>query len=228
MDFSWSDKQLALKDRIIQFAKQTLNEDVIERDKQGLFSRTNWQKCADFGIQGLYIPEAYSGNPEVDLLTAVLAMEAMGYGCQDNGLNLALNAQMWTVQLPILHFGTEAQKKRFLPPLCNGKWIGVHGLTEPDSGSDTFSLKTVAKKHGDGYILNGSKQLITCAPIADLAMVFATIDPSLGRWGVTVFLVEKGTPGFTVSPVRDKMGLRTVPIGELYFQVDNLFIFDIV
>ncbi len=222
MDFSWSDKQLAFKDRIIQFAQQILNEDMLEREKQGLFSRENWKKCADFGIQGLFVPEVYSGSPEVDLLTAVLAMEGMGYGCRDNGLTFALNAQMWTVQLPIQYFGTEEQKQRFLPSLCNGEWVGVHAITEPESGSDVFSLRTVAEKHGDGYILNGKKKFITCGPIADLALVFATIDPKLGKWGVTAFILEKGMSGFTASPAQDKMGLRTAPIGEFYF--DNCFV----
>ena len=222
MDFAWSDKQLAFKDRIIQFAQQNLNGDVVKRDKQGVFSQENWKKCADFGIQGLCIPETYSGSPEVDLLTAVLAMEGMGYGCRDNGLTFALNAQMWTVQLPILHFGTEEQKQRFLPSLCNGQWVGVHAITEPESGSDVFSLRTVAEKQGDGYVLNGRKKFITCGPIADLALVFATIDPKLGKWGVTAFILEKGMSGFTASTVQDKMGLRTAPIGELYF--DNCFV----
>ena len=222
MDFAWSDKQLAFKDRIIEFAQQTLNGDVVERDKQGVFSRENWKKCADFGIQGLCVPEAYSGSPEIDLLTAVLAMEGMGYGCRDNGLTFALNAQMWTVQLPILHFGTEEQKQRFLPSLCNGQWVGVHAITEPESGSDVFSLRTVAEKQGDGYVLNGRKKFITCGPIADLALVFATIDPKLGKWGVTAFILEKGMSGFTASPAQDKMGLRSAPIGELYF--DNCFV----
>ncbi|MGK7872117.1 MAG: acyl-CoA dehydrogenase family protein [Xenococcaceae cyanobacterium] len=222
MNFAWSDEQLAFKDRVIQFAQQALNEDVVKRDKEGVFLRENWQKCADFGIQGLCIPEEYSGSREIEIMTAMLAMEGMGYGCRDNGLTFALNAQMWTVQLPILHFGTEKQKQRFLPPLCSGKWIGVHAITEPESGSDVFSMGTVAEKRSNGYVLNGKKKFVTCAPIADLALVFATIDPALGKWGVTAFIVEKGTPGFTASEVRDKMGLRTAPIGELI--LDNCFV----
>ncbi len=222
MDFSWSEKQIEFKQSVIDFAQNNLNGDIIERDYQGKFSHENWQKCADFGIQGLYMPEEYSNKPQADIMTAVLAMEALGYGCEDNGLTLALNAQMWTVQILLLQFGTEAQKQRYLPNLCNGKWIGAHALSEPESGSDVYSLQTKATKCEGGYILNGRKKFVTCAPICDLAVVFATIDPSLGKWGITAFIVESNWDGFTASPVKNKMGLRTTPFGEITF--DNCFV----
>ena len=145
MDFSWSEEQLAFKRRVIDFA-QTLNGNMVERDHQGKFSWENWRRCAEFGIQGMCMPEAYSGAPALDIMTAVLAMEAMGYGCEDNGLTLALNAQMWTVQILLEQFGNDDQKQRYLPPLCQGNIIGVHALSEPNSGSDVYSLKTEAKK----------------------------------------------------------------------------------
>ena len=115
MDFSWSDKQLAFKNRVIQFAQENLNGDMVERDYHGKFSWDNWEKCAEFGIQGMCMPEEYSDSPPLDIMTAVLAMEALGYGCEDNGLTLGLNAQMWTVQILLLQFGTEEQKQRYLP-----------------------------------------------------------------------------------------------------------------
>lgn len=222
MDFSWSDEQLAFKNSVIQFAQENLNGDMVERDHQGKFSWENWKKCAEFGIQGMGVPEEYSGSPALDMMTAVLAMEALGYGCEDNGLTLGLNAQMWTVQILLQQFGTEDQKQRYLPKLCSGEWIGVHALTEPNAGSDVYSLKTHAEKCDGGYILNGRKKFVTCAPICDLALVFATIDPSLGKWGVTAFLVERTSKGFSTGPVKEKMGLRTVPFGEIFF--DNCFI----
>ncbi|MGD1805295.1 acyl-CoA dehydrogenase family protein [Dapis sp. BLCC M126] len=222
MDFSWSDEQLAFKQRVIQFAQENLNGDIIERDRQGKFSEDNWRKCAEFGIQGMCMPEAYSGSPPLDIMTAVLAMEGLGYGCEDNGLTLALNAQMWTVQILLLQFGTDAQKQRYLPPLCKGDWIGVHALSEPQSGSDVYSLKTTAQKCEGGYILNGRKKFVTCAPICNLAIVFATLDPSLGKWGITTFLVERSSPGFSTSDVKEKMGLRTAPFGEIFFE--NCFV----
>ncbi|MDJ0731103.1 MAG: acyl-CoA dehydrogenase family protein [Crocosphaera sp.] len=218
MDFAWSKEQIAFKQRVIKFAQDNLNGDIIERDYQGKFSEENWRKCAEFGIQGMCMPEAYSGSPTLDIMTAVLAMEGLGYGCEDNGLTLALNAQMWTVQILLLQFGTEAQKQRYLPPLCKGDWIGVHALSEPNSGSDVYSLQTTAKKCEGGYILNGRKKFVTCAPICDLAIVFATLDPSLGKWGITTFLVERSSPGFSTSAVKEKMGLRTAPFGEIIFE----------
>ena len=182
------------------------------RDTQAVFSREDWQRCADFGILGLSVPEEYGGTP-VDLPTAMLMMEGFGYGCEDNGLALALNTQLWTVQLPIVRFGTDDQKRRFLPSLCSGQAIGAHALTEPEAGSDAFSLQMLAKRSGSGYVLNGMKRLISLAPVADLALVFATVSPEKGRWGITAFLVETNTAGCTASP-----GLRTVPIGELIFE----------
>lgn len=214
MDFSWSDEQRALREEIVAFAERELGADLAVRDGQGLFARDDWQKCAGFGIQGLAMPAEYGGGGR-DIMTATLAMEGLGYGCRDNGLILGLNAQMWTVQQSILHFGTAQQKERYLPPMCRGDWIGAQAITEPEAGSDINSLKTRARKEGEGYVLNGDKTLITLAPVADVAAVTATLDPALGMWGLTTFLVERGTPGFSATPARDKMGLRTVPLGSL-------------
>jgi alkylation response protein AidB-like acyl-CoA dehydrogenase len=217
MEFSWTEEQLAFKKEVIRFAQKKLNEKVTERDRQAVFSRENWQACAEFGILGLATPEEY-GGAGADILTTMLVMEGLGYGCHDNGLVFAMNAQMWSVQHPILAFGTEAQKQKYLPGLCSGGIIGAHGMSEPDSGSDAYSLRTRAKRVDQGYVLNGTKMFVTNAPISDLAVVFATVDPSRGMWGVTAFVVEKGTPGFSTSREIDKMGLRTAPMGELILQ----------
>ncbi len=221
MNFSWSEEQLALKKKMVEFAQGELNANLEERDRCSDFSRENWLKCCEAGILGLFVPAEYGGLAK-DIPTTILAMEGIGYGCRDNGLTLALNGQMWAVQEPILAFGTVDQKKRFLPPLCTGDCIGAHGMTEPDSGSDTFSLKTTAIRSDGGYILNGSKSLIGMAPVCDLVIVFATTNADLGRWGQTAFILQRGTAGFTVSANREKMGLRTVPFGELSFE--NCFI----
>lgn len=217
MDFSWSDEQLEFKDAIIRFAQNELNEGLIERDKNSILSRENWRKCAAFGILGLSFPEEYGGTGS-DIMTTMLVMEGLGYGCQDNGLIFAMNAQMWSVQHPILSFGTEEQKHKYLPGLCSGELIGAHGMSEPDSGSDAYSLRTRADRVEGGYVLNGTKMFVTNAPVADLSLVFATIDPAKGFGGVTAFLVEHGTPGFSVSRDLEKMGLRTSPMGELILQ----------
>ena len=217
MSFFCSDEQLAFKQRVIQFAQRELQTALVERDHEGTFCRDAWDKCAQFGIQGLALPAQY-GGAEVDIVTAMLAMEGLGYGCRDNGLTFALNAQMWTVQLPLLHFGTETQKQRYLPGLAQGSLIGAHGITEPDAGSDVFSLRTRAEKRPDGYLLNGTKKFVTLGPIADVALIFATLDANLGRWGITAFLVPTDTPGLQASPARQKMGLRTAPMGELVLE----------
>lgn len=219
MDFSWPEQHISFRDKVIDFARRELGNDLVERDRNGQFSRELWQKCADFGIQALAAPAAYGGQyEEIDILASMLAMEGFGYGCPDNGLAFGLNAQMWTVQLPIVKFGTEQQKQRYLPAFAKGQLIGAHALTESETGSDVFNMKMTAGKCDGGYVLNGQKRLVTFAPIADVALVFANVNPKLGKWGVTAFLVDKGTTGFTVSPCREKMGLRTVPIGELNFE----------
>ncbi len=217
MNFDWTDEQLALRDAVVAFARGELNEGLAERDRESAFSRENWRKCAEFGLLGSAVPEAYGGSG-FDALTATLMIEGLGYGCQDNGLIFALNAQMWSVQHPILAFGSEAQKQKFLPALCRGELIGAHGMTEPDSGSDAFALRTRAVKGDGGYVLNGSKTLVTSAPVADFALVLATIDPKLGHWGITAFLVEKDTPGLSFGNDMHKMGLRTAPMGEIVLQ----------
>ena len=217
MDFSWTEDQLVFKKAVIDFAQKELNRDMIERDRQGSFSRQLWKKCADFGIQGLPFPEKF-GGADADILTTMLTMEGLGYGCRDNGLVFGINAQMWSVQLPIFTFGTDAQKERYLPALCRGELIGAHGMTEPDTGSDAYHLRTRAERREGGYLLNGSKMFVTNAPVADLAVVFATVDAAKGMWGITGFIVEKGTPGFSISRDIEKMGLRTSPMGELVLQ----------
>ncbi|MFY0591780.1 acyl-CoA dehydrogenase family protein [Roseivirga sp.] len=219
MDFSWPQSHIDFKQDLIAFAQKELNDNLIERDAKGEFSRENWLKCAEFGIQGLSVTSAYGGHDEkVDLPKAMLAMEGFGYGCNDNGLALALNAQMWTVQLPIAEFGSEELKTSILTKLVNGSKIACHALTEPEAGSDIYSMAARAEKVEGGYLLNASKRLITFAPIADIALVFAITNPKMGKWGITAFLVETNSEGVTASPVRDKMGMRTVPIGELDFK----------
>lgn len=223
MNFSLDADQLKYKNKVRDFAKANFGSSYVDRDKDSIFSREDWEKCADFGLQGLATTKDYGGaTDEISILTATLAMEGFGQGCKDNGLPFGLSAQMWTVQYPILKFGTETQKKKYLPQLASGKWIGCHALTEPNSGSDVFSMKTTAEKVDGGYMLNGTKRYITFAPIADIILVFVKTNPKLGKWGISAFIVEKGTKGFTAGPNRPKMGLRTVPFGDLFF--DNCFI----
>jgi alkylation response protein AidB-like acyl-CoA dehydrogenase len=216
MDFDLTEEQRALRDSIVAFASRELNDDVVERDKNGTFSRENWKKCAEIGLLGLPVPEEY-GGAGADALTTIAALEALGYACTDNGLIFSVNAQMWACETPIVRFGTDDQKQRWLPGLCDGSLIAAHGMSEPGSGSDAFSLSTTAEHNGDVYVLNGSKTFVTNAPESDLFVVFGTIDKELGFAGVTAFLIEKGTPGLNVGRPLSKMGLRTSPMSELFF-----------
>lgn len=216
MQLNWTEEQRSLHDTIVEFARRELNEDVIGRESEGGFSRDLWEACARAGIQGLPIPEEYGGQG-ADPLTTMLALEALGYGCADNGLIFSINAHMWSAAMPLLRFGTDEQRRRFLPGLCDGNIIGVQGMTEPGSGSDAFDLKTSARPMGDEYILNGSKTFITNGPVADMFVIFASTNPAVGALGISALIVEAGTPGLTVGAPFSKMGLRTSPMTELFF-----------
>ncbi len=214
MTYAMTDDQLSFKQSAIDFAKQALNDSAGEREKKGEFYEEGWKKCAAYGMQGLPMPELYGGLG-ADLMTCLGVMEGMGYGCRDSGLVFALNAHIWTCEFPILKFGTEEQKNKYLPSLIDGSLKGGHAITEPDSGSDAFSIKCRAEKKGSHYVLNGAKTFITNAPIADILLVFAVTDPKKKFAGISAFIVEKNTPGFSVSKPFEMMGLRTCPIGEV-------------
>lgn len=218
MDFSWTPEQQALHDRIVAFAA-TLNDGTVERDRESLFDRSLWQRCADFGIQSLAVPGKYNtSGDDTDPVTAALAMEALGHGSRDNGLTLALATHMWTVAHPIAEFGTDDQKQRYLPKMAGGASIGCHAVTETNAGSDHSAIATLATRVGGGYRLTGNKRLVTLGPVADVALVFATVDPTRGAWGLTAFLVDLGTPGANNGVRRSKMGVRTAPVGDLVLE----------
>jgi alkylation response protein AidB-like acyl-CoA dehydrogenase len=217
IDFSFTDEQLAFRAEIVKFASKELNAGLPEREREQTMSRECWRKCADLGIQGLPFPRECGGS-EADILTTMVAMEGLGYGCRDAGLIFAINAQMWAVQMPIWQFGTETQKQKYLPLLCRGEWIGAHGMSEPGAGSDSSSLTTSARRHGDRWLLNGTKTFVTNAPVADIFVVFAATDPGKGFMGITGFLIEASAPGLRVGPPIEKLGLRTSPMSELILE----------
>lgn len=216
MDFELSEEQRALCAAVEEFGR-SLDDGLAEADRRGSFDRARWRRCAEFGIPGLPIPPELGGTGE-SLTTTLLAMEALGRGCRDNGLVFSLNAQMWAVELPILHFGTEAQRRELLPGLCRGERIGAHAITEAGSGSDAMAMACRAVRDGDAYVLDGAKTFVTNGPVADLVLVFATVAPEAKFAGITGFLVERGTPGLTLSDPISKMGLRTSPMGEVVLE----------
>jgi alkylation response protein AidB-like acyl-CoA dehydrogenase len=215
VDFELTDEQRAFSAQVTEFARTLSDPELVRRDAEGEFPWEAWRRCAEFGIQGLPVPEEFGGLGAPPS-TIVLALEALGYGCCDNGLLFSLNAQMWACELPLVRFGTEEQKRRYLPGLCDGTLVAAHGMTEPESGSDAFALQTLAVREGDRYVLTGSKTFVTNGPIADLFLVFATLDPSRGFAGLTAFLLERDTPGLSVGAPLHKLGLRTSPMSELF------------
>jgi hypothetical protein len=215
MDLSWEPEQIELRDRVLEFARRELATDVIALDREQRFDDDGWRKCGEFGVPGLPVPEEYGGLG-MDPLTTILALETLGYGCKDNGLLFSLHAHMWTSEMPLLAFGTDDQKRRFLPRLCSGELIAGNGVSEPDSGSDAYAMTTRAVRTGDRYVLNGAKMWVTNAPVAHIIVVFARLEPAKGPQAVTAFLVETDTPGFTIGKKTEKMGLRTSPMSEIY------------
>jgi alkylation response protein AidB-like acyl-CoA dehydrogenase len=217
MNFELNEQQRELQDAAVRFAKAELNDDLLKRDAEETFSHAGWKKCADFGLLSLPIPEEFGGGGG-DPVTTIAVMEGMGYGCRDQGLLFSINAHLWTNSIPILKYGTPEQIEKYLPRLCDGSLIGANGASEPSAGSDIFSMRTRAVREGDEYVLNGSKIWVTNAPVADLFVVYATLDPSRGVLGLCGFIVEKETPGLDIGKTLDKMGLRTSPMAEIYFK----------
>lgn len=216
MDFQWNGEQQALRESVESFAREKLNAEVIQRDREGTFYRDGWSQCAQVGIQGLCVPAEF-GGAALDALTVVGVLERLGYACKDNGLVFSINAHMWTVCGPLVTFGTPEQRVRYLPGLCDGTLIGGNAMSEPNSGSDAYSMSTVAERRNGSYILNGCKTYVTNAPIADVLVVFAVTDKAKGANGISAFLVETKTPGVTVAAKLEKMGMRTSPMAQVYF-----------
>jgi alkylation response protein AidB-like acyl-CoA dehydrogenase len=212
-----SEEQLRLQKSATDFARQALAYDVTKADLEEEFNRDAWRQCAAFGVLGMPVPQEYGGLG-LGLTSLLAVMEGLGYGTRDQGLLFSLNAHLWTNSIPILVYGTDAQKKTYLPGLSDGSLIGANAASEPDAGSDIFSMRTRATRDGDEYVLNGTKMFVTNAPIADLFVAYATIDPALGPMGVTGFIVERDRPGLTFSRRLHKMGLRTSPMAEVIFE----------
>jgi L-prolyl-PCP dehydrogenase len=212
----FSTEQQELHEAAIAFARSSLASDLVERDREAHFDRDAWKRCAEFGVLGMPIPKEHGGLG-LGLSQLLAVMEGLGQGTRDQGLLFSLNAHLWTNSIPILLYGNDAQKKKYLPALCDGTLIGANAASEPGSGSDIFSMRTRAVRDGDHYVLNGTKTFVTNATIADLFVSYATVNPALGITGITGFIVEAGTPGLTISRKLDKMGLRTSPMAEVIF-----------
>ncbi len=217
MDFDYTSLQRDFREEIIRFGKKELSPGARERDRTQHFDRALWDKCGEMGLQGLAVPEEYGGIG-LDPLSTAIALEAFGYGCEDGGLVFSVCAHLLACTIPIMKYGSDEQKAKYLPALARGEMIAVNTMTEPESGSDAFTMNTTALPDAGGYRVNGVKTFSSNGPVADLAVLYAVTDPEKGaHGGISVFLVEKGTPGFSPGQKYEKMGLRTCPIGEMIF-----------
>lgn len=212
MDFDLTEEQAAYREQVLRFAERELGT---AGDGDVECFRRRWRACAEFGIQGLAVPAEYGGSG-ADAVTTMVAMEALGLGCPDNGLLFSLNAQMWACQHPIARYGSVSQRRQHLPGLCDGSQIGAHAMSEPGSGSDAFALATTVESRDGRHVLTGSKVFVTNGPVADLFLVFATADRARGFGGLSAFLVPRDAPGLTVGPPARKMGLEGSPMSELF------------
>ncbi|MBN1413075.1 MAG: acyl-CoA/acyl-ACP dehydrogenase [Spirochaetales bacterium] len=214
MDFSFTDEQREIGESVLDLCEAKLNGNVFEDDETGTFSREKWNACARFGLPGLPVPEVYGGLGQ-NMLTTALAVEKLGYGCRDEGLVFSLCAHMLTCIIPLCRFGTEDQKEKYLPGLCNGEIIGGNGITEADAGSDTSSITTKAVRDKDVFLVSGAKIFVTNGPVAGLLVIYARHPGGMKMLDISALLVETGIPGFSIGQVFKKMGLRTSAMSEV-------------
>ncbi|EKS7869730.1 acyl-CoA dehydrogenase [Bacillus cereus] len=224
MHFKLSEEHEMIRKMVRDFAKNEVAPTAAERDEEERFDRELFNQMAELGLTGIPWPEEYGGIGS-DYLAYVIAIEELSRVCASTGVTLSAHTSLagW----PIFKFGTEEQKQKFLRPMAEGKKIGAYGLTEPGSGSDAGGMKTIAKRDGDHYILNGSKIFITNGGIADIYVVFALTDPESKQRGTSAFIVESDTPGFSVGKKESKLGIRSSPTTEIMFEdcripVENL------
>ncbi len=216
MDYNITDEQLMFRNSVYAYAGREIAPLCEQADLKGEFSFDIWGKLSAYGLTGLPFPESLGGSG-ADIVTCCLAGEALAHAGVDGGSLLALGAHTYLCGHNILSFGTDDQKNKYIPKLAAGEWIGCMCLTEPGSGSDAASIRTTAAKKGDSYLLNGSKTFITNAPVADVFIVFASVDLSKKHEGITAFIVDKGTPGLSTGKPFHKMGCRCSSTSEVFF-----------
>ena len=216
MDFRHTEEQLAFYKSVKDFAARVVEPGAHDRDVEGRFDRSVWDALGEFGILGLPVPEEYGGSG-ADIVTTCLALEALAEGGHDAGLGLSIGAHITIGTVPIWLHGTDEQRRRYLPKLCSGEWIGAMAITEPEAGSDAAAIKTKAVRDGDDWVINGSKIFITNGSIANSVIVVAVTEPDAGPGrGVSAFIVETDNPGFSVGRDLDKMGTRSSPLSLLH------------
>ncbi len=215
MIFQLGDVADAVRQTVNQFSIKEIAPLADGIDRSDQFPRHLWPKLGELGLLGLTAPEEYGGSA-MGYLEHVVAMEEISRYSGSVGLSYGAHSNLCVNQISLN--GSDEQKKKFLPPLCSGEFVGALAMSEVSAGSDVVSMRTTAKKSGDGYILNGSKMWITNGSEADVIVVYAKTDPDAGAKGITAFLVEKGMSGFSVAQKLDKLGMRGSPTCELVFE----------
>lgn len=215
MPYQLTDEQIMVRDTVRKLARNDLAPRAAMYDAEHRFPEENIQQLAEVGLLGMPIPEIYGGS-EQDFLSYIITIEEIAYACASTAVILAVHTSVGT--LPILYFGNEEQKQKYIPKLASGEWIGAFALTESNAGSDPSGLSTSYVDKGDHYCVNGSKIFITNGGRADTYILFATKNKGLGHKGISAFILEKDTPGFTVGKLEEKMGLNASLTTELILE----------
>lgn len=215
MNFAFNETHVMIKDTARQFAEDELAPSADVRDEEEEFPYEQVKKMGELGFMGMMVSEQY-GGAGLDTVSYVLAMEEISKVDASAGVIMSVNNSLvcWGIET----YGTEEQKQQYLPDLASGKKLGAFALSEPEAGSDATNQRTTATKDGDFYILNGTKNFITNGSQADVVLVMAATDRSKGAKGVSAFMIEKGTPGFSVAKKEKKLGIRSSDTVSLAFQ----------
>ena len=215
MDFDLTEEQRMVQEMVRAFVEKEVKPVAPRMDHDSLYPSELVKKLGKIGLMGMFVPQQFGGSG-MDLVSYAIAMQEISKAWASLGAIMTVNNSL--VCDPILRFASQKQKKKYLPPLARGERLGCYALTEPGAGSDAGSIQTQARRDGEDYLLNGTKLFVTNGKHADLAVVYAVTDSSLGKKGISAFVVEKGTTGFSVGKLEDKLGLRASDTAELLFQ----------
>jgi len=210
-----SDEHKLVRETMRAFAQAELAPNAARWDRESHFPREALRKLGDLGALGMVVPEQWDGA-SMDYVSLALTLEEIAAG--DGATSTIVSVQNSVVCGPILAFGNDAQKEKYLKPLARGEWLGCFCLTEPHVGSDAGAITTRAERRGDSYVLNGVKQFITTGKNADVAIVFAVTDKAAGKKGISAFIVDVRTPGYTVARVEDKLGQHASDTAQIVFE----------
>ena len=217
MNFDLTENQLMIQQMVRDFAEKEIRPNINKWDEEEIFPTDIMKKMGELGLLGIFIPEKYGGSGFSYFEYATVLME-LGKVCGGVGLSVAAHNSLCTGH--IFYHGNEQQKKKYLPKLASGEWIGAWGLTEANTGSDAMRMKTIAVEDGDHWIINGTKNWITHGLSGDIAVVLIRTGDLLDSNGITAFIIEKDTPGFSAVKIKDKLGVRASETAELIF--DNV------